>query len=272
MAQNIKFTFKINVDGKDSLVEASSNAKELSEALRAARTPSENLRRTLISYNQAVDAVRNVSSAITQIASTLNDATSDYRSFSSAMAEANTMAGKGGEDFSRMKGEVADLAKEVPVARDELARGLYQVISNGVPEDNWISFLKDSAKASVGGIADLGETVKVTSTLIKNYGLDWSQAGDIQDKIQLTAKNGVTSFEQMAQDGTVERYTRHGNNVYKTADGQYFTMKGNYTGRMPRNDFLKRASDQAPAIIENGIKPELEDAVYNRAKKLGWTD
>jgi len=75
-----------------------------------------------------------------------------------------------------------------------------------------------------------------------------------------------------AQDGTVERYTRHGNNVYKTADGQYFTMKGNYTGRMPRNDFLKRANDQAPAIIENGIRPELENAVYNRAKKLGWTD
>lgn len=90
-------------------------------------------------------------------------------------------------------------SKSIPVVRDELANGLYQVISNGVPEDNWIAFLQKSAKASVGGIADLGETVKVTSTIIKNYGLSWDKAGDVQDKIQLTAKNGVTSFEQLAQ-------------------------------------------------------------------------
>ena len=38
----------------------------------------------------------------------------------------------------------------------------------------------------------------VTSTIIKNYGLEWDKAGEIQDKIQMTAKNGVTSFEQLA--------------------------------------------------------------------------
>ena len=98
-----------------------------------------------------------------------------------------------------MKGKVEEIANVVPLAKDELANGLYQVISNGVPEDNWILFLEQSAKASVGGLADLEETVKVTSPVIKNYGLTWSAAGDIQDKIQLTAKNGVTSFEEMAQ-------------------------------------------------------------------------
>ena len=87
----------------------------------------------------------------------------------------------------------------MPVARDQLANGLYQVISNGVPEDNWIEYLQASAKASVGGIADLGEVVKVTSTVIKNYGLQWQDAEKVQDKIQLTAKNGVTTFEQLAQ-------------------------------------------------------------------------
>ncbi len=115
------------------------------------------------------------------------------------MAAANTMAGKSGEDFQNLKEQVTELSKTIPVARDQLANGLYQVISNGVPEDNWIEYLEKSAKASVGGIADLGETVKVTSTVIKNYGLEWDAAGEIQDKIQLTAKNGVTSFEQMAQ-------------------------------------------------------------------------
>ncbi len=115
------------------------------------------------------------------------------------MAAANTMAGKSGEEFANLKEQVAELSKTIPVARDQLANGLYQVISNGVTEDNWIEYLEKSAKASVGGIADLEEVVKVTSTVIKNYGLAWSDAETIQDKILLTAKNGVTSFEQMAQ-------------------------------------------------------------------------
>ena len=143
--------------------------------------------------------LQNINGAVQQLASTLNSVTEESRTFGAAMNVANTMAGKSGDDFAKLKGQVIELSKTLPIARDQLANGLYQVISNSVPEDNWLTFLQKSAKASVGGVADLGETVKVTSTIIKNYGLSWDAAGDIQDKIQLTAKNGVTSFEQLAQ-------------------------------------------------------------------------
>ena len=199
MAKEIKFNVKLVVDGKEQLVTATSTAEELRRVLDSAKTSSQKLNAALVNFNQAVMAANNVTNAISQISGALNGVTEESRSFSAAMNAANTMAGKGGEDFARLKGQVAELSKSIPVVRDELANGLYQVISNGVPEDNWIAFLQKSAKASVGGIADLGETVKVTSTIIKNYGLSWDKAGDVQDKIQLTAKNGVTSFEQLAQ-------------------------------------------------------------------------
>ncbi|MDE5796975.1 MAG: phage tail tape measure protein, partial [Muribaculaceae bacterium] len=108
------------------------------------------------------------------------------------------MAGRDTAGLSALKDEITELSQRVPVARDALANGLYQVISNGVPEDNWISYLEASSRSAIGGIADLGQVVGVTSTIIKNYGLSWDQAAAIQDKIQLTAKNGVTSFEQLA--------------------------------------------------------------------------
>lgn len=181
------------------MVTATSTAEELRRVLDSAETSSQKLNAALVNFNQAVMAANNVTYAISQISGALNGVTEESRSFSAAMNAANTMAGKSGEDFAKLKGQVAELSKSIPVVRDELANGLYQVISNGVPEDNWIAFLQKSAKASVGGIADLGETVKVTSTIIKNYGLSWDKAGDVQDKIQLTAKNGVTSFEQLAQ-------------------------------------------------------------------------
>lgn len=199
MAKEIKFNVKLVVDGKEQLVTATSTAEELRRVLDSAKTSSQKLNAALVNFNQAVMAANNVTNAISQISGALNGVTEESRSFSAAMNAANTMAGKSGEDFAKLKGQVAELSKSIPVVRDELANGLYQVISNGVPEDNWITFLQKSAKASVGGIADLGETVKVTSTIIKNYGLSWDKAGDVQDKIQLTAKNGVTSFEQLAQ-------------------------------------------------------------------------
>lgn len=194
--KQISLTVKLNVDGKEQLVTATTDIEKLRAALDASQG---SISKAFKSLSYLSTSFLGLSSAANQICGTLNNLTEENRTFSGAMAAANTMAGKSGKDFEQLKGKVADLAAELPIARDQLANGLYQVISNGVPEDNWIDYLKKSAKASVGGIADLGETVKVTSTVIKNYGLDWTAANEIQDKIQLTAKNGVTSFEQLAQ-------------------------------------------------------------------------
>ena len=199
MAKEVTFKINLKVDGKDVVKKITVDMNELENVINKTRSTSEKLRDSLIKFNQGAEMVRNISDSFSQLSGTLNSLTEESRSFGAAMASANTMAGKSGDDFAKLKDQVAELSHTIPVARDELANGLYQVISNGVPEDNWIEFLNKSARASVGGIADLGETVKVTSTIIKNYGMRWSDAGSIQDKIQLTAKNGVTSFEQMAQ-------------------------------------------------------------------------
>lgn len=194
----ISITFKLDGDGK-GFKDLSQNADGLKQAMTAAIVEADKLKSSLINWSQGVQALGAVSNAASQLNGTLQDITADSRAFGAAMRVANTMAGKNAEGFAKLKNQVAELAKNVPVARDELANGLYQVVSNGVPENNWLNFLNKSAKASVGGVADLGEVVKVTSTVIKNYGLAWDSAESVQDKIQLTAKNGVTSFEQLAQ-------------------------------------------------------------------------
>lgn len=198
MAKEINFKVRLTVDGKEQLVTATSSVVELRKVMEDAKGSAGQFRDKLLAFTQSVQKMQQVSSAVSQIAGTLNSATAESRSFGAAMKAANTMAGKDAAGFKVLKGQVAELAADIPIARDALANGLYQVISNGVPEDNWISYLEASAKSAIGGIADVGEVVKVTSTIIKNYGLEWSAAQVIQDKIQLTAKNGVTSFEQLA--------------------------------------------------------------------------
>jgi TP901 family phage tail tape measure protein len=191
----IELNIKQTVDGKESVTKLTADFQELQSALQKTQASIKSVQDVV---GQGLATCATFSTSLQALSSSVGQLAQGYNDYDKAMRAVNTMAGKNEEGFANLKGQVSELAKTIPLAKDQLANGLYQVISNGVPEDNWISYLEASAKASVGGIADLGQTVTVTSTLIKNYGLAWDQAGTIQDKIQLTAKNGVTSFEQLA--------------------------------------------------------------------------
>lgn len=256
----ISITFKLDGDGK-GFKDLSQNADGLKQAMTAAIVEADKLKSSLINWSQGVQALGAVSNAVSQLNGTLQDITADSRAFGAAMKAANTMAGKNAEGFANLKGQVADLSKTLPIARDELANGLYQVISNGVPEDNWIDYLNKSAKASVGGIADLGETVKVTSTVIKNYGLAWDAAESVQDKIQLTAKNGVTSFEQLAQ--ALPRVTTNASTLGVSVDellASFATLTG-VSGN------TNEVATQMAAIFTALVKPSSE--ATEMAEKMG---
>ena len=247
-------------DGK-GFKDLSQNADGLKQAMTAAIVEADKLKSSLINWSQGVQALGAVSNAVSQLNGTLQDITADSRAFGAAMRVANTMAGKNAEGFAKLKNQVAELAKNVPVARDELANGLYQVVSNGVPENNWLNFLNKSAKASVGGVADLGEVVKVTSTVIKNYGLAWDAAESVQDKIQLTAKNGVTSFEQLAQ--ALPRVTANASTLGVSVDellASFATLTG-VSGN------TNEVATQMAAIFTALVKPSSE--ATEMAEKMG---
>lgn len=261
MANEVRFNIRLNIDGKDKVVVATTAMSNLRQVVGSVNEAADNLKSQLINTNQITEAWNSVTGAFQQMLSVINQVTSESRSFGAAMASANTMAGKSGEELATMKRQVSELAKVIPIARDELANGLYQVISNGVPEDNWIEYLRSSAEASVGGIADLGEVVKVTSTIIKNYGLEWSNAGEIQDKIQLTAKNGVTSFEQMAQ--ALPRVTAQASTLGVTIDelmASFATLTG-------VSGDTAEVSTQLAAIFTALIKPSSE--AVEMAQQMG---
>lgn len=256
----ISITFKLDGDGK-GFKDLSQNADGLKQAMTAAIVEADKLKSSLINWSQGVQALGAVSNAVGQLNGTLQDITADSRAFGAAMSVANTMAGKNAEGFAKLKNQVAELAKNVPVARDELANGLYQVVSNSVPENNWLNFLNKSAKASVGGVADLGEVVKVTSTVIKNYGLAWDEAESVQDKIQLTAKNGVTSFEQLAQ--ALPRVTANASTLGVSVDellASFATLTG-VSGN------TNEVATQMAAIFTALVKPSSE--ATEMAEKMG---
>ena len=163
MSKDVKFNIRLSVDGKDQVVTATASVKDMAKSIANVQAAVE---KNATAFNKWKDSAMAVSGTITAIQSmrgALSDLTAESNQFTAAMKEANTMAGKDGAGFQQLKEQVSELSESIPIARDALAKGLYQVISNGVPEDNWMSYLEKSAKASVGGLADLQEVVKVAS-------------------------------------------------------------------------------------------------------------
>ena len=199
MDKTVKFKVEIESQGQKVLHNISMEADGLRKLIGQIPDEAEKAGKSLSGMANFALALNSSIEIVERLGSVIGGLADDFNTFDKSMRAVNTMAGENAEGLAALTGQVEELANTIPLAKDQLAAGLYQTISNGVPKDNWIAFLEKSSKAAVGGMADLGQTVTVTSTLIKNYGLEWSAAGEIQDKIQMTAKNGVTSFEQMAQ-------------------------------------------------------------------------
>lgn len=264
MAKAVEFLIKIkSVDGnvlKNLTVEATGLDEALEKVGDTARNTGSQLKemaaRSMI-FEGAMRSIETLRDMVGGLAAPFN-------SFETAMRSANTMAGKSGEEFDALSDKIVGLSKKIPLAREELANGLYQTISNGVPEDNWIEFLEQSSKAAVGGLADLGQTVTVTSTLIKNYGLSWDKAGAIQDKIQMTAKNGVTSFEQLGQ--ALPRVSGSASQLGVEMDElmAVFATTTGVTGN------TAEVSTQLAAVLNALIKPSAEATKAAEAMGIGF--
>lgn len=259
MDKSVKFRVEIESNGQKVLHSVTASTEELRKAIgdipdvaQRATSSLSNMGSFALALNSSIEVVGRLQNVISGIAD-------DFNAFDKGMRAVNTMAGESKEGLSLLTGQVEELANTIPLAKEELASGLYQVISNGVPKDNWIAFLERSSKSAVGGIADLGQTVTVTSTLIKNYGLEWSAAGELQDKIQTTAKNGVTSFEQLAQ--ALPRVTGNAATLGVTVDelmASFATLTG-VSGN------TNEVSTQMAAIFTALVKPSSEAAEMAQA-------
>lgn len=261
MAKTIEFNIKLidSVTGVAKTVTASlGGVSNVVDEITQNVHRSEN---SLKTFANRMFNINQLSSAFSGVYSALDSVTAGSRSFETGMAKVNTMAGLGTEQLKGLTSQVRELAKEVPVTRDMLADGLYQTISNGVPQNNWIDFLNQSSRTSVGGVANLGKVVTVTSTIIKNYALEWDKAGLIQDKIQKTAKLGVTSFEQMSE--ALPRVAGNAATLGVNIDdllGTFATLTG-VSGN------TAEVSTQLGAVFTALVKPTSE--ATEMAKKMG---
>ena len=94
MAKTVNFTVKLNIDGKDSLVKVSADARDFADNLATAKGKADNLRGSLVTFGQLQSTFQNLQNGLQSVTNVLNNLTQESAAFQSAMKAANTMAGK----------------------------------------------------------------------------------------------------------------------------------------------------------------------------------
>lgn len=150
--------------------------------------------------NRVTETFRTLGGVVGRLALTvgLESLTQQSMAFEKGMHLVNTVMKQTPEQLLVTSDQVRALSKEIPLMRDQFTTGLNDVVQAGVPAADAIKFLGDSARAAVGGQADLGEVVRTTVSIIKAYGLEWDKQEEIQNRMQKAVDIGMMSMGEFA--------------------------------------------------------------------------
>ena len=149
MAQDTRICIAYKIEGiGGGFKNLTVDAEAFRKLMEATVSEADKLKKSFMDFSTISNGFKNTGVAVTELSGALSQFAGEHMDFDKAMKAANTMAGKDSTGFRKLKDEISELAKQLPIARDELANGLYQVISNGVPESDWLEYLYTSARSA----------------------------------------------------------------------------------------------------------------------------
>ncbi len=105
------------------------------------------------------------------------------------------------DTFQEMSAGVNQVSKDVGGLERDIADGLYQAISAGVPRGGVFDFLEVAQMAAIADrTADLTTAVDGLTTVVNAFGLEASSAGEAADVMFQTVALGKTTFGELSQD------------------------------------------------------------------------
>lgn len=149
------------------------------------------------------DAASDISSAATRTAAAATGvvaaAVSVATSFQDQVTQVRTLLTKLPQaEFDKVTQKIGEMSVEFGRGTDLIANGVAEIISSGGDLKTVFGDLRGIMPMVIAGQADLGESVKLVATIVNAYKLEWTEAGNIVDKIFATNDRGVTSITALA--------------------------------------------------------------------------
>lgn len=153
-------------------------------------------------FNESLSQLAVLKYSVEDMTAPLQNMTAEMTAMSEAfemsMTNVATLLGNDTKLLGQYQVQILELSRQVPQSATELADGLYQVISAGVPAGEAMQFLETSAKAAIGGLTSSFTAVDAITSVMNSYNLTAQDATMISDKMFTAVKAGKISFEQLA--------------------------------------------------------------------------
>ena len=136
--------------------------------------------------------------AIAAVTAGLNAAVEAAKAFNQAIAQIGTISDLSREELDALGKGARQLARDLGIDVDQALRGLFDLLRSGVPPENAIEVLRNSAEAAKAALTDTATGVKAANTLIDNFGADVDDLPALFDKIAVASRNGGATLSEFA--------------------------------------------------------------------------
>jgi len=132
-------------------------------------------------FKQGTEAIRKYETGMANVLTLMSE------------TERNALGGLLDEEAIKL---VGDYGFEI----EDVTKALFDAISAGVPAAESIDFLRKNAELAIGGVTNLGTSVKGTTAVINAFGLEFSETEKITSAFFAAQKTGVTTVEELSNN------------------------------------------------------------------------
>jgi TP901 family phage tail tape measure protein len=119
--------------------------------------------------------------------------------FEKGMSDVSTLIDTNTESIDAMGNEVLRIAKDTPVAIEDLTSALFDVRSAGVSAADQFTVLEGSAQLAVSGLGSTKEAVDLVTSATNAFGLEGDEVAATFDTIFKTTKFGKTTISELSK-------------------------------------------------------------------------
>lgn len=201
MAKQITFRVKLNVDGKEQLVTATTDAKTLRGGLDSASAGARGLSHALMDLSNA----KNVIDGITN---TLGDLSSKLSAYNRSAQQAQQLTGLQGSELKKMRAEAQAVADTYGLDLQEVLMGVSQMMKGfGTDADTAMRLVRDGLMSGANATGQMFDQLSEYPAYFKEAGVSAEQfmavvttganMGVFSDKAADTVKEGNLRLREM---------------------------------------------------------------------------
>lgn len=117
--------------------------------------------------------------------------------FEDQLRTINTVAHLTDQELDGVGKSILDLSKETGKSTDDLTAGFYDLVSAGVPANEAISVLRDSAEFATGALGTTAEAVDLVTSSLNAYGLEAKDSTRVTDIFAQAVADGKVTAAQL---------------------------------------------------------------------------